>query len=77
MLARYDMEAKHADEFVLESLALAPGDVVQCVAAQTAALRHPPVSVSDLLDVLRRAGLVQSVARLREVLGAGSAGDRL
>lgn len=69
VLARYEMETKHPDEFVLEILDLAPGGVVQCVTAQAAALRHPPVALGDLLDTLRRVGLVQSVARLRELLG--------
>lgn len=77
VLACYDMEAKHPDEFVLDALDLAPGAVVQCVTAQAAALRNPPVTVAEVLDILRRAGLVQSVARLRELLGPGAAGDRL
>lgn len=77
VLARYDMEPKHPDEFVLEALDLAPGAVVQCVAAQAAALRNPPVAVPDLLDMLRRAGLVRSVARMRELLGSGALGERL
>jgi len=77
VLARYDMEAKHPDEFVLDTLDLAPGAVVQCVTAQAAALRHPPVALADLLDTLRRAGLVQAVARLRELLGPAATRDRL
>ena len=43
VLARYDMEPKHPDELVLDSIDLAPGAVVQCVTAQAAALRLPPV----------------------------------
>ena len=69
ILARYDMERKHPDEFVLDSIDLAPGAVVQCVTAQAAALRAPPVLLPDLLDTPRRLGLVQSVARLRDLLG--------
>lgn len=75
VLARYDMGAKHPDEFVLDALDLAPGAVVQCLTAQAAALRNPPMAVAELLNILRRAGLVQSVARLRELLGPGAAGD--
>lgn len=69
VLARYDMEAKHPDEFVLDSLDLAPGAVVQCVTELVAPFRNPPVTVPEFLDMLQRAGLVQSVARLREELG--------
>jgi predicted nucleic acid-binding protein len=70
LLARYDIEAKHADEFVLDSTDLASGAVVQCVVDQASALRNPPVSVPELLDTLRRLGLVQTVARLRDLLGS-------
>lgn len=77
VLARYDMEAKHPDEFVLDSIDLAPGAVVQCVTAQAAALRHPPVLLPELLDTLRRVGLVQSVARLRGLLGPAATGEHL
>ena len=68
VLARYDVEAKHPDEFVIDSLDLAPVVVAQCVVRQAADCRNPPVEVRDLLDTLRNAGLVQSVARLRELL---------
>jgi predicted nucleic acid-binding protein len=69
VLERYDIEPKHPDEFVLDSIDLAPGAVVHCVTDQSAALRNPPVGIPDLLDTFRRLGLVRSVARLRELLG--------
>lgn len=75
ILARYDIEAKHPDEFVLDSLDLAPGAVVRCVTAQADALRRPPVLLPDLLDTLRRAELVRSIARLRELLGPTVTGE--
>lgn len=68
LLERYDIEAKHPDELVLESLDLASGAVVQCVVSQAAACKSPSVSVPELLDTLREQGLVRSVARLRELL---------
>jgi hypothetical protein len=45
VLARYDMETKHPDEFVLDSIAIAPGAVVKCITDQAAALRNPPMLV--------------------------------
>jgi hypothetical protein len=75
ILARYDIEAKHPDEFVLDSLDLAPGAVVQCVTAQAGALRRPPVVLPDRLDTRRRAELVRSIARLRELLGPTVTGE--
>lgn len=75
LLERYDIEAKHPDDFVLDSVDLAPGAVVQCITDQAGALRNPPVLLSELLDTFRRLGLVQSVARLREQLGPSAGGD--
>lgn len=75
VLERYDIEAKHPDEFVLDCIDLAPGAVVKCVTDQAGALHRPPVLIPELLDTLRRLGLVQSVARLRDLLGAAAAGD--
>ena len=75
ILERYDIEAKHPDEFILDSIDIAPGAVARCVTEQAAACRNPPVSVPTLLDTLRDCGLVRSVARLREQLGVGVLGD--
>ncbi len=71
ILERYDVEPKHPDEFVLDSIDIAAGAVVQCVTDQAGALRKPTVRVPELLDTLRRVGLVQSVARLRELFAIG------
>lgn len=68
VLERYDIEPKHPDEFVLDSIDLAPGAVVQCIIDQAAALTNPPVAIPELLDTLRRLGLVRTVTRLRELL---------
>ncbi|MCU0625776.1 MAG: PIN domain-containing protein [Gemmatimonadaceae bacterium] len=74
-LAKYDVEARHPDEFVLDSIDLVPGAVVRCVSEQAAALRKPPVTLPDLLDTLRGAQLVRSVARLRALMGPAALGD--
>jgi predicted nucleic acid-binding protein len=72
-LARYHVEAKHPDEFVLDAIDLAPGLVTTVVSEQAASLRTPRRTVGELLDTLRDQGLVRSVAKLRELLGASSA----
>ncbi|ODT02041.1 MAG: hypothetical protein ABS52_15440 [Gemmatimonadetes bacterium SCN 70-22] len=68
-LGRYDVEAKHPDDFVMDCLDLAPVLVANCVREQAAALRNPAQSVGGVLTALRDGGLVQSVARLNELLG--------
>jgi hypothetical protein len=69
-LASYNIEAKHPDDFVLDAIDLAPGLVASVVSQQAAALKNPPRSVAELLETLRDQGLVRSVAKLRELLGA-------
>lgn len=66
-LTPYNVEAQHPDDFVLDCVDLSPGTVVRILQDQLAALRNPPVELSTLLDTLRSLGLVQSVARLREL----------
>jgi hypothetical protein len=70
-LAPYGVEAKHPDDFVLDTIDLAPGVVAKVVSDQAGALKNPPRSVGELLDTLRAQGLVRSVARLRELFGGG------
>jgi hypothetical protein len=67
-LAPYDIEAKHPDDFVLETIDLAPAAVAKVVSDQAGALKNPPRTAGELLDTLRALGLVRSVAKLRELV---------
>lgn len=52
---------------------LAPAKVALVLSEQAAALRNPPRTVEDILNTLQEQGLVQNVAKLRELLGSGDA----
>ena len=52
-LEPYNIEAKHPDDFVVDTIDLSPGVVTPVVAEQAAALKNPPRSVAELLDPLR------------------------
>ena len=67
----YNIEAKHPDDFVLDTIDLSPGAVASVIAEQAAALKNPRRSVADLLDTLREQGLVRSVAMLRDLFALG------
>lgn len=67
-LAAFDVEVKHPDDFVLESIDIAPGLVTHLVSEQVSALRKPPRTLPELLDTLSGLGLVRSVVALRELL---------
>ena len=70
-LASYNIEAKHPDDFVIDTIDLSPGAVAKVIAEQAGALKNPPRSIPELLDTLRDQGLVRSVAKLRDLFGTG------
>ncbi|WP_394825945.1 PIN domain-containing protein [Pendulispora albinea] len=68
-LEPFGLEAVHPDDFVLDSIDLAPAAICGALQEQAASLKNPPKTVAEVLDALQRNGLVQSVARLRELYG--------
>ena len=58
---------------MLDTIDLAPGLATAVVSQQANALKSPPRSVGELLETLLDQGLVRSVAKLRELLGAADA----
>lgn len=69
VLAPLGLEAKHPDDFLLDTVDLAAGRVYSVLLEQCADLKNPPRSLGDLLDTLSAQGLPQSVARVRELFG--------
>ena len=66
-LMPYNLEAQDPDQFVLNVIDLKPTAVSQAVERQAAGLKNPPRSPEDILDLLERQGLRQSVAMLRGI----------
>ena len=62
------IEAKHPDDFLLDVLDLAPAAVAQALAEQASDLIDPPRTIQDVLRSLEKLGLIQSVARFRELM---------
>ena len=71
VLDSFGIEARHPDDFVVDQIDFAPGAAVEALLDQVRALRSPPMSREQVLDRLRDGGLLQSVAKLRELLGRG------
>ncbi|MCU1642575.1 MAG: hypothetical protein JWN03_2850 [Nocardia sp.] len=65
-LASWNVEAKSPDDFVLDQITLDDRVVWACVQQIADSRLHPPETVEDVLDALERAGLVESVAALRD-----------
>jgi predicted nucleic acid-binding protein len=65
VLEEWDMEAKSADDFILDQIDLSHDSVYGAVQRIADSRRNPPARVSDVLAMLERDGLVESVAALR------------
>ena len=65
VLADYNVEAMHPDDFLLALFDAAPGAVCAAVKRQREGLRNPPKTAEELLGAFESQGLIQAVARLR------------
>jgi predicted nucleic acid-binding protein len=65
VLESWDMEAKSADDFVLDQIDLSRDAVYAAVQRMADARDNPPATFSDILAMLERDGLVESAAALR------------
>ncbi|WP_342661666.1 PIN domain-containing protein [Rhodococcus ruber] len=64
-LARFDIQALHPDEFVMDLFTLDGARVHQAISATAAAWRNPPGTPADVCDRLAAAGLPIPAAALR------------
>lgn len=64
-LARWGVEAKHPDDFLMDQFHLDALAVHAAVNNMAEAFTRPPLEISDVLDVLERQGMVQIAAALR------------
>lgn len=65
-LASWSLEAKSPDDFVLDQIDFDDRIVWACVQQIADSHKNPPETIEDILDALERAGLVESVAALRD-----------
>lgn len=65
-LEKYDVEALHPDEFLSDLIDLNPAKVLGAAAAHRRALKNPPKTTAEYLDVLLRQGLPETVGQLRQ-----------
>jgi len=68
-LEPFDVEAQSPDRFIRHLVDLAPARVGQVLTEQAAALDSPPISVEDLIRLLRRDDLSTAMAALEEYRG--------
>jgi predicted nucleic acid-binding protein len=68
-LEPFDVEAQSPDRFVRHLVDLAPARVAQVLTEQASALDAPPLSLEELMRLLRRDGLTTAMAALEEYRG--------
>jgi predicted nucleic acid-binding protein len=64
-LRQWDVEAKSADDFVLDQIYIDGRTVAACVQQIADSRIRPPQDIEDVLSQLERNGLVESIAALR------------
>ena len=62
---RYEMEALHPDDFILQLMELAPDAVLDAAEAHRQSLKNPPKSIEEFLASLETQGLTKTAAALR------------
>ncbi len=65
-LDRYNLDAQHPDDFIVDLFDLHPASVLQALAEQRASLKRPPKTADELLDILLKQGLTQTVSILKD-----------
>lgn len=69
ILSRYNIEAQHPDDFIMNQLELRQLDALQAFKSMRARLRNPPINAADFIATLTRNGLPMTAAYLRQAEG--------
>ncbi|MCL9664555.1 PIN domain-containing protein [Curtobacterium albidum] len=67
-LAPFDVEVVHPDDFLLDQLDLFPGVVTRVLLELTEDYDDPPLTIDDVLEDLRRAGVPRFASDVRRYL---------
>jgi hypothetical protein len=70
VLAPYEIEAQHPDEFVVHQFGINPAIALPAIKAMRARFRKPAMTASEFLDHLERKGFVQTAELLRPEVGS-------
>lgn len=72
ILAQYDIEVQHPDNFIADLLDLKPLQIIQAIQTIQTRLKKPPVSFDEYLEILLRQGLPITVLMLRQFRSDGA-----
>jgi predicted nucleic acid-binding protein len=66
VLALYEIEALHPDDFIMNQLELPPREALLTVKEVRARMKSPPIIAADFLSMIERSGLLQTAWHLFE-----------
>ncbi|OQW85788.1 MAG: PIN domain-containing protein [Rhodoferax ferrireducens] len=69
VMAQYDIEAQHPDDFIMNQLELKPFEALEVFKRVRAKRRNPACSASELIDMVEKNGLPQTAQHLRLRVG--------
>jgi len=67
-LNQFDIEVRHPDFFISDLIDLNELKAMEAFTNQVRNLKNPPKTKQEILEVLSRAGLVQSASKLKAIL---------
>jgi hypothetical protein len=69
VLAKYNLEAQHPDDFIMNQLELRELDALVALKMMRERMRKPPRSAAELIDIIERNQLPQTAQYLRVRVG--------
>lgn len=69
ILAKYDVEVIHPDDFILYQIELSPPVACTAIKNQRLSLKNPPKTVEEFLLILQKQQLPQTVSKLKQYAG--------
>mgnify|MGYP001254015600 CR=1 FL=1 len=68
-LAKYNIEAQHPDDFIMNQLELRPFEALEAIKRARERMKNPPRSPSEFVELVKKAGLPQTEQFLRTRVG--------
>lgn len=72
ILGKYEIEAIHPDNFIFYLLDISSDEVINSIYLQQSILKNPPLTIQDILAILRKNGLPKSISKIESILNLTS-----
>lgn len=69
VLSRYNIEAQHPDDFLMNQLELRPFETLEVIRQVRSRMKNPVRTATELVEIIKRSGLPQTAQHLRSRVG--------